>query len=348
MSAPSYRKNDITILRTLSMLMIVLCHIIRYYTFIPGSQFLGQILDVGVFVFLLISGYLYGFRERKPFGKFILTRALRIGMPTLIVLIIDAAVLFFFFDEKYDFSTLICYLFNLQGLAFVCWDLFSCFFVQIENLGPLWFASIIMICYCMLPLCYYIRGRLTQKKQWLILLGALAFCGALQYVLNVNLFYFLTFYFGFLLADSKKSLARIPNFKFAILCAILTTIQFLRLLLLILIDGSQLYMTFVSYSHISLGLLLFVVVVEMNKRIPKIFDAIANCWVVKKLDKISFHIYLVHGVFCFGVTNIYKAITNIILATFVYFILVSLATILLYYLDKLILIPSQRLLRKIG
>lgn len=35
--------------RTASMLMIVLCHIINEYTFIPGHADLDQILNVGVY-----------------------------------------------------------------------------------------------------------------------------------------------------------------------------------------------------------------------------------------------------------------------------------------------------------
>ena len=160
MTKSAVRHSDITVLRVVSMLMIVLCHIVRYYTFIPGHSILAQILDVGVFTFLLISGYLYGLKRRRKFGTFILSRALRIGVPVILTLVIDVLALWFFFDERYSFATILCYLFNLQGLALVAWDLFNSCFVQIQNLGPLWFASVIMLCYCILPLFEFLREKL--------------------------------------------------------------------------------------------------------------------------------------------------------------------------------------------
>lgn len=55
------KKNPaIVCCRTASMILIVLCHIIGYYSFIPGHHFLPLVFNVGVHSFLLISGYLYG------------------------------------------------------------------------------------------------------------------------------------------------------------------------------------------------------------------------------------------------------------------------------------------------
>ena len=158
MSLHKQKLYDITLLRVVSMLMIVLCHLIGYYDFIPGSKFLGQFFNVGVYSFLLISGYLYGLKEKKPFRRRITSRLTRIYLPVVSLVIVDLILLFFLFDETYSVATVTCYLSNLQGLAFISWDLFSQFFVQIDNLSPLWFASIIMLCYCQIPLLHYIRG----------------------------------------------------------------------------------------------------------------------------------------------------------------------------------------------
>lgn len=53
----------ISISRVLATLMIVTCHIIGYFTFIPGHMHLGQFFNVGVPMFICISGYLYGLKS---------------------------------------------------------------------------------------------------------------------------------------------------------------------------------------------------------------------------------------------------------------------------------------------
>ncbi len=346
MALSQTRLNDITILRVVSMLMIVLCHIISFYTFIPGSQILGKIFDVGVFTFFLISGYLYGTKERKPFKNFILKRVVHILIPVLSVIIIDLVVLYFFFSESYSIETVFCYIFNLQGLAFISWDLFDRFFVQISNLGPLWFASVILLCYCMLPSLHHIRNKITKPIQWGIFWMAILLSAVLQYAVNIDLFFFVTFYLGFLLSNTDYREKKIPFSRLLPFSLFLILMQVLRLYLQSVVDGGTFYFTFVSLSHIALGLLFFIFFVELNKIIPRTFDNIANSGLVRSLDKASLHIYLVHGIFCFGATNIYDAISNIWVATLVYFVLVAISTVFLYFLDKFISKPINALMFK--
>ena len=59
------RNSSVVVLRVLGMMLIILCHIIAYYTFVPGSDLLSQVFNVGVQVFLLISGYLYGEKQSR-------------------------------------------------------------------------------------------------------------------------------------------------------------------------------------------------------------------------------------------------------------------------------------------
>lgn len=55
------RKNPvISLSRVIGMLFILICHTIKYYSFIPGHGILGNFFNCGVYIFLIISGYLYG------------------------------------------------------------------------------------------------------------------------------------------------------------------------------------------------------------------------------------------------------------------------------------------------
>ena len=49
-------------------------------------------------------------------------------------------------------GVLIPYLFCLQGLPFISYSLFHTFIKEIPGLGPLWFVTIIMLCYLTIPL----------------------------------------------------------------------------------------------------------------------------------------------------------------------------------------------------
>lgn len=64
-------KRDYTIsfLRVLSMFMIIICHTVKNYSFIPTSEKLGPIFGLGVEMFLLISGFLYGTKEIANYKK---------------------------------------------------------------------------------------------------------------------------------------------------------------------------------------------------------------------------------------------------------------------------------------
>ena len=78
-------KNDISLLRVVSMFLIILCHIIKYYDFIPGSKILGQVFNVGVEIFFLISGYLYAGKMISFYLDWYKERIRKIYFPVLII-----------------------------------------------------------------------------------------------------------------------------------------------------------------------------------------------------------------------------------------------------------------------
>ena len=62
----SYKDNAISMLRFISMLMIIACHICQHYEIELAFWF-----NVGVQVFFMISGFLYGQKDiNNPFAWF--------------------------------------------------------------------------------------------------------------------------------------------------------------------------------------------------------------------------------------------------------------------------------------
>ena len=143
------RNPVITLSRVLGMLFIVTCHIIKYYTFIPMHESLGQFFNCGVDLFLFISGYLYGGKVVNRFGKWYFKRYLTVSLPAVIISI-TVIVALFIAGEGVSVNSIIAYCLDLEGILFLNWNL-TFLFREILTLGPLWFTTIIMICYLLVP-----------------------------------------------------------------------------------------------------------------------------------------------------------------------------------------------------
>lgn len=124
-------------MRSVSALMIFLCHVVVYY---PDKRisFSGQFFNVGVYIFLIISGFLYSMKnidDKFTFGEWIWNRYTRITPPVIIWMVIIAFINF------------------LQGIDISFVQIFShsmnleIFLPQINGMHHLWFMSVIMICY---------------------------------------------------------------------------------------------------------------------------------------------------------------------------------------------------------
>lgn len=131
------QKNAITIVRVLSMLMIITCHILQGYN--QSSAFL---FNVGVQIFFLLSGFLYGKIEITSIASFVKKRFVKVYIPFILVVLCCVAIYIIFNITALSFRNIIPYVFNIQGLV---GD-------EIEGLNHLWFLSVLMICYFITPI----------------------------------------------------------------------------------------------------------------------------------------------------------------------------------------------------
>ena len=322
------------------MLMIVLCHIIKFYTFIPGSQIYGQFLNVGVEVFFAMSGYLYGRKNISDFKGWIKKRIQRIWVPIAILVLVDYFILVSIFGETIPVTTLMVYLLNLQGLLFVSSDFFGKFFSAIPNLGPLWFTTIIMICYLLLPLFQRFRDKCTKranKKTIYIVCIISLFCVSLliQAMTHTTTFYIFVFLSGYLLADLKIENTDYSRTKVVSLVVTISALILTRVVLRRFIDGTALYSLLVSIEHSIMGISLLCLGIELGKKFKKLFERIGHSAVVYLLDGASFYIYLVHGIFCAGITSIYGKV-NLVLASIIFIAATLICAKILWVLTDLI------------
>ena len=158
------KNNIISILRVFAMLCVVLIHVIGYYD-IPGSPVIVQCLLFANPLFFFISGYLYGGKIITNWREWLVKRWKKICIPMIIVVVVDVIALAIS-RQTPDTLTIVAYLFSLEGLLSICRPFFSIYIHEISNLGPLWFASVIMFCYLLTPFFQKILSRYFEDRKW--------------------------------------------------------------------------------------------------------------------------------------------------------------------------------------
>ena len=227
----------VAVLRVTAMFFILICHIIRYYDFIPKSENLGQFFNIGVQIFFVISGILYGNRDIANYKLWIWHRWIKICIP---VIVWDIILVVFCMGGGKKISSFLIYLFNIQGLPWIS----DCFyFDQIQGLAHTWFITIIMLCYLLIPVLQYIKKNFSVKKiKWgIIFLWIIAVI--FPFVRIQGLFYFALFITGyFIRAFSFEDYFIKKKRKFIILGSVLFIVSMIaRLVFRRYYDNTVLY-----------------------------------------------------------------------------------------------------------
>ena len=299
----SLRNPSITLSRILGMIFIVLCHIIQYYSFIPMSESLGQFFNCGVYIFLFISGYLYGGKLIQNFRKWYLKRFFVVSLPAIIISVIFI-ILLLILGENISVSSIVAYSLDLEGLLFINWKL-SEIFSEIPGLGHLWFTTIIMLCYLLVPLLQWI-SRIIKPSIWFLILFFL--CGSIISILIsdiISVYCFFIFSVGFF-AGKINTLNKVAFRSLLIFSIIFVTMIALRLFLHKYADETILYSSFVTISHFFVALWFIVLFSFISNKYQHFATKIVNNKIISTLDKYSYYIYLTHGIFCMGRLNVFS------------------------------------------
>jgi len=74
--------ETITVIRAAAMILIVLCHYVSWY---PSISFVGQVFNVGVPLFFVISGFLYGGKTIENIPNWYIKQLIKISVPILYI-----------------------------------------------------------------------------------------------------------------------------------------------------------------------------------------------------------------------------------------------------------------------
>ena len=284
---------SLSISRVVATLGIVICHIISYYTIIPGHDILGHFFNVGVPMFIIISGFLYGKKAILGGGilMFYVKRLIKVYLPVWIFAVVILLVL----GPSELWHTMIAIL-NLQGLnsLIVAGDNFNAG----PNLSHTWFVTIILLCYLILPALETAIDKIKPIHiffMWLAVL-ILPYVGvSLQFIALFITSYYLSF---------NQALKRY-NYWSLMTCACFAVL--LRLVGHRCFDETVLYndiIVIVSHCILAASIMLFIR--EWSLRHTKASMTLIEIRAFKFLEKYSFYIYIVHcliiPVFCkFGI-----------------------------------------------
>ena len=290
--------------RVLATIFIFLCHIFGKSN-IPIIQMSSQFFNVGVSMFIVLSGFLYGMNAvKRPIGKWYCKRWFRICVPEYIFVLILFAVHLAVSNTIKPLNWIVLLL-NLQGIE-----------IYVNGAEHLWYLTVILFCYLITPLLDKLFGKEKPSpgRIWMILLPVASFCVVCAYFIHrhtaIYLVYVLLYIVAFLFGRYRYSFVSKQNAVLCILAAAL--FAGFRLAGKYFADGSTLNDVFiVGVTQGAIALCLLCAVCSIKKLRP--FTAL--CW----FDTISYEFYLVHYMFIVGPVSVmsltpYTAINGMMVA----------------------------------
>lgn len=277
------------------MLLIIACHITQGY-----SQQIAFILNVGVQLFFLLSGFLYGILEIPSIKDFYKKRLVKVYIPFIIVVLFFSGIYVLFGIEEVKWNQIIPYVFNIQTFA-----------NPIEGFNHLWFLSVIMICYVLTPLVKYV----LQKHPY-VFIALLVLASIVEFIFIQKMYSIAAWIVLYLIGMC------IGHLGMKKINTIILTIGSGICLAILMIFFKLQRLTDPAWSHYNVWLhcvmalfifsLLFVIISRCKFNLPK--------W-IKWINNLSYEVYLIHHIFILGPLSLLyitpsKAI-NILLVLFV-------------------------------
>lgn len=291
------RDYSISVVRFMATCFIILCHILQFL----GCE-LAFWFNVGVQIFLCISGWLYAKKNIENSFIFYIKNLLKLYSAYLIVVLLFGGIGLVF---HYVSVREIIY-------AILCQNTFN-------GGSHLWFVPTILFCYFFTPFLQGFFDFVKEKKaKWFFI----AIFFLLLHISVKGFFGYFTpawiscYALGYLLGREKNKFFEIALCALAVICNI-CKIVFVYIMKIVL-DGELgvLYNTYLQYTHVLLGILLFLSVAKICQRL-KINERKKLRKFLDFSDAYSYPVYLVHQFFILGALSLMSftsiTIVNILL-----------------------------------
>lgn len=309
----------ISLIRLIAMLLIITCHIFQIY-----SNELCYYFNVGVQIFLIISGYLYSFKTYDSPLNIIIKQFKKILFPYYILLNCILLAYIIFIPSSISIE-------SVSNAVFCSGTL--------EGQGHLWFIPYILFCYLITPYLYWLRCRLENKHDKVFV----SVCILLILFLIISKSYHSYFradiiscyILGYFFKDfSRRYLTDKGRHKMTIITVIVTIVLiFIRIYIdyigNIQLNGftDSLYYYFKSYSHVLLGFSIFLSLFTFASKVQ-------YCKILHLSDKYSYLIYLVHGTFILSPLNVMFVTSNLFINILIALICTIISAVILYEMTE--------------
>lgn len=329
MNINTTKNYSISMIRLISMFMIIICHMMQYKNFVLAWWF-----NVGVQIFLCMSGYLYGKKEIENELLFYKKQFKKILIDYYIV--ISVIILLQFLLLKFNVS--VSYILGIFSAS-----------TSLNGGEHLWFIPYILLCYFLTPIIIKIFNlKYRENNFWNF---TLTFLNVLLIIFILSR-YFITFFnsawincyiiglfFGFIEKNKKEKNKKLLFLIMLILAIIMNCFQiYINYFSDIQFSGKiyNFYMIFCDYAHVMLGCSLFFgLKAFMNKVLLN-----KKLFIIKKVcdftDKLSYDIYLVHQFIILGPLSLMAITDYFVLNVVIIFILVFVAALIINKISNLI------------
>ncbi len=141
-----WTKKDysISIIRLISLISIVVCHIFQYYNISLAWNF-----NIGVQLFLIISGFLYGLKFKNANAGTVWKNFKKIFFDYYIFIIL---------------AIILNLVFNISGIDFKRIILMFFFAGNIKGVEHLWYVPLILFCYLEIPFLSFFKSKIQKNK----------------------------------------------------------------------------------------------------------------------------------------------------------------------------------------
>ena len=261
----------ILMLRVVAMCGIVVCHLLQGY----NNPFC-YLFNIGVQVFLAISGYLYGCKTIQSWKSWFVTRLKKLYVPYLLFFLVCISFYYWYAADEISLSKIVLYIFNLQGLVS---------HRGIKGLGHLWFMSAIAICYLITPLLQYSR-KFSFTLPLLLIVA----------ILEIFFIRFAEWQFSWLFVYALGYLYANATNRKKNTIIVFVGILFLWSLMAISWDDILHNGVWNQWLHITSGVLAVILVTTLAKQLNFSYTN----QLLKVADRYSYYIYITHHIFILG------------------------------------------------
>ena len=283
---PLQKDYSISLIRLISIIFIILCHFFQYF-----DHFLAWHFNIGVQLFLIISGFLWGYERYKNFDIARWWKSTKkIMFDYILVCIITFLLNKIFSTNNLEFFDLLKMIFG--------------FFI-IKGATHLWFVPLILFCYLITPMLSFFKEKIEKhytSVKWLLkfaLMFISSFVVALVFK-SFNYVWVLCYLYGFLFAEQIKNIRK--TFFINIFPTLLFAIG-LRLFVELVDHSSNIYffINYYSLNQIS-SLARFFTTISLFLILYYAFSFIPFKDKLKTLDfsdKYIYTLYLTHQILIF-------------------------------------------------